>query len=200
MSVLVFIQTGLSIILFLSLQGCLNAAMTGAQAFYNRHSIQQNLDDQYITMQVYQALKMNSDRFKDANISIATYNNEVLLAGQVPHVWQKMEAKRIIKHIPDVEHVYDSIAIASPSSTLTRMSDTWITAKIKAKLITSAEVDATKVKVVTENGTVYLMGILPIEEAKAAITVASTTDGVAKVVNLFSYIKILRSSIFFKKY
>src|SRR3990167_2720138 len=129
------IRLTLLFILSLSLQGCLNAAMTGMQAFYNRHSIQQNLSDQYITMQAYQAFKVNHDHFKDTNISVATYNNEVLLSGQTPHIWQKIEAERIVKRIPEVEQIYDTITIAGPSSTLTKMSDIWITTKVKAKLL-----------------------------------------------------------------
>lgn len=193
-SILKIIQIMFLIFFLFSLQGCLNAAMTGVQAFYNRHGIQQNLNDQYITMKAYQELKQDN-KLTDANISVATYNNEVLLAGQVPQYWQKKEAEQIVKRIPDVLHIYDTIVIASPSSTLTRMSDTWITAKIKAKLLASADVDVTKVKVVTENSTVYLMGLLPSEEAEAAIRVASTTTGVTKVINLFSYIKIMRQSV-----
>ncbi|HLB42865.1 MAG TPA: BON domain-containing protein [Gammaproteobacteria bacterium] len=188
--------TGLLIILLIPLYGCVNAAMTSVQAFYNRHSIQKSLSDQYITIQAYQALHTNDNRFKDVNISIATYNNEVLLAGQTPHLWQKLEVERTVKQIADVERVYDTITIANPSSTLTRISDTWITTKIKAKLLTSADVDATRIKVVTENGVVYLMGILPPDEAKTALSMASSTGGVAKVVNLFSYIKITKEQLF----
>lgn len=180
----------LVISLFISLQGCMSAAMTGVQALYNRHSIQKNLNDQYITLQAYRAFNRNSNHFKGSNISIATFNGDVLIAGQAPHVWQKEEAETLIKNIPSVGRVYDKIAVTNPSSTLTRMSDTWITTKIKAKLLASADVDATKVKVVTENGIVYLMGILPSDEASAAVTLANETDGVAKVINLFSYISI----------
>ncbi|OGT36987.1 MAG: hypothetical protein A3F11_09110 [Gammaproteobacteria bacterium RIFCSPHIGHO2_12_FULL_37_14] len=187
-------RVGFLLILLIHLQGCLNAAMTSAQAFYNRHGLQKNLNDQYITIQAYQALNSNS-QFKDANIAIATYNNEVLLVGQTPQFWQKAEAERIVKQIPDVERIYDTITIASPSSTLTRISDSWITTKIKAKLLVSADVDATKVKVVTENSTVYLMGILLPDEASAALDLANATDGVVNVVNLFSYINITRRAV-----
>ena len=188
------LRVGFLLILLIPLQGCLNAAMTSAQAFYNRHGLQKNLNDQYITIQAYQALNSNS-QFKDANIAIATYNNEVLLVGQTPQFWQKAEAERIVKKIPDVERIYDTITIASPSSTLTRISDSWITTKIKAKLLVSADVDATKVKVVTENSTVYLMGILLPDEASAALDLANATDGVVNVVNLFSYINITRRAV-----
>ncbi len=178
------------LLISLSLQGCLNMATTGAQAVYNRHSIQKNVTDQYITMQAYQALYFKTDQFKNANVAISTYNNEVLLAGQVPFSWQKTEAERIVKQIADVNTVYNLISIESPSSTLTRVSDAWITTKIKTKLLASDDIDVTQIKVVTENGTVYLMGILRPEEADAAVDVARYTEGVQSVVKIFSYMNI----------
>jgi osmotically-inducible protein OsmY len=174
------------------LQGCLNVATSGAQAVYNRHSIEKNINDQYTTMQAYKALYMKTDKFKNANISIATYNGEILLAGQTPEAWQKDKAEKIVRQATDARDIYNLIAIQSPSSTLTRISDAWITSKVKAKLIASEDVDASQIKVVTENGTVYLMGILPPEQASAAVDLASNTEGVLSVVKLFSYMKITK--------
>lgn len=175
------------------LQGCMNVATSGMQAVYNRHSIEKNLSDQYISMQAYQKLYVDTKEFKDSNISIATYNGEVLLAGQVPVANQKTQAEAAIKQINDVQEVHNLISVASPSSTLTRMSDAWLTTKVKAKLIASGDVDATQIKVVTENGTVYLMGVLPPEQAEAAVDIASNTDGVASVVKIFSYLRITKT-------
>lgn len=175
------------------LQGCVNVATTSAQAIYNHHSIEKNLNDQYITMQAYKALSIDNDQFKNANISTATYNGEMLLVGQAPEAWQRTKAEEIVKKIEDVQHVYNLVTIANPSSTLTKISDTWITAKIKAKLIASGDVDGSQVKVVTENGTVYLMGILQPDEAQAAIDLASNTDGVGSVVKIFSYVSITKA-------
>ncbi len=181
----------------LFLAGCTdmatNVAVTGAQAVYNQHSLQKQWEDQYISMQAFRALDVDDTRFKNANISIATFNNEVLLAGQTPYAWQRAMAEDRVKQIPDVKRVYNLITVSSPSSPLTRMSDAWITAKIKAKLIASSDVDATQVKVVTENGTVYLMGILLPSEAQAAVDLARTTDGVERVVKVFSYLRISRT-------
>lgn len=175
------------------LAGCADVAMTGAQALYNRHTIQKNVGDQYITMQAYKTLHIDTDKFKDTNITIATYNREVLLAGQVPHEWQRAEAQKLVKEIPNIDQVYNLITISNPSSTLTRMSDSWITTKVKAQLMASNDVDATQVKVVTENGTVYLMGILQPSEAEAAVDVARNTQGVTRVVKIFSYMHISKA-------
>ncbi len=176
----------------LFLTGCVNVATTGAQAVYNHHSLQKTIGDQYITSQAYNDLYQRSIQFKETSISVSTLNGEVLLSGQVSTEWQKSKAEKIVRAIPGVDEVYNSISVEGQASALVEVSDTWITTKIKAKLIASGDVDATQIKVVTENGTVYLMGTVLPEEAKAATELASDTDGVQKVVRLFSYIRITK--------
>ena len=178
-----------------SLQACVDVAMTGAQVVYNRQSIQKNLNDHYITMQAYKTLNIDSEEFKNANIDITTYNNEILLAGQVPTPTLRMEAEERLKSISDVKHIYNLITIGAPTSTLTKISDAWITAKVKSKFLASNELDASQIKVVTENGVVYLMGILKPEEAQEAVEIASNTDGVASVVKIFTYIQIIKKPV-----
>ena len=185
-----WLRMSLLMIIAVVLQGCVNAAMTGAQTVYNHKSIQKNLKDEYITLQAYKALNIDDKRFKDANISIATYNGDVLLAGQAPEYWQRDSAEKIVKKIPDVTQVYNFVKVASPSSTLTRISDAWITTKVKSKFLASEDLDATQIKVVTEDGTVYLMGILTPDDASEAADIASETDGVLRVVKIISYMKI----------
>lgn len=174
----------------LGVSACTNVAMTGAQAAYNHKKLQNNIKDQYISMQAIHVL--NRPMFSNANIDIATVNGEVLMVGQAPEEWQKQRAGDFINNIDGVKQVYNLVSISAPSSTLTRISDAWITAKVKGKLIASNDLDATRIKVVTERGTVFLMGIVKPEEAGAAIDIASTTQGVTSVVKMFSYMKITK--------
>ncbi|HTM63760.1 MAG TPA: BON domain-containing protein [Gammaproteobacteria bacterium] len=167
-----------------------NVAVTGAQAAYNHKSLQKKISDQYISMQATHEL--NRPSFNNTNIDVATVGGEVLIAGQVPEVWQKEEAEARIKRIEGVSRVYNMLSIASPSSSMVRASDAWITAKVKSKMIASDDLDVSRVKVVTERGTVFLMGTVLPEEADAAIDIASNTDGVAAVVKMFNYMKIVK--------
>lgn len=178
--------------LTLLLAACANVAMTSASAVYNRHGIEKNVHDQYMTMEAFKSIKMKSDDFKNANVVIATFHDEMLLTGQVPEAWQKEKAEEIVKKLSGVRVVYNQLQIGSPSSTLTRLSDTWITTKIKAKMFASNEIESSDVKVVTENGVVYLMGTLQPQEADTVVNIARTTEGVESVVKIFSYIKISR--------
>ena len=181
--IIVLIMTG-------SMAACTDVAVSGAQAAYNHKSIEKKINDQYISMQATHQL--NRPRFSNTNVDFATLNGEVLMAGQVPEAWQKAEAEERIKQIDGVTHVYNMLSISSPTSGLVRASDAWITAKVKSQMIASSDLDATHVKVVTERGTVFLMGTLLPEEADAAVEIASNTAGVTSVVKMFSYMKITK--------
>lgn len=179
--------------LSLLLTACVNIATTGAQAIYQHRNLRQNFNDSYLTLQIYQDIEADK-RLDNAHISIATYHSTVLLAGQTPTAWQRTRVEAIAKNTEGVKRVYNLLNIAYPLSTLKKVSDAWITTKLKTKFIASDDLDVTKIKILTENGTVYLMGILPREEAEAAVKIARETDGVEKVVKIFSYIQIVPST------
>jgi osmotically-inducible protein OsmY len=174
------------------LTGCAQVATSGAQALYNHQSLQKSATDQYMTVRSYQALDIDSDHFKNANVNVATLNRVVVLSGQVPEAWQKTEAELLIRKVTNPEELYNYIQIEQPSTQLTRAHDAWVTTKIKSKLFVASDIDATQVKVVTENGTVFLIGILKPEEADIAVNVAKSTSGVKEIVKVFSYIKITK--------
>ncbi|MHB1948619.1 MAG: BON domain-containing protein [Gammaproteobacteria bacterium] len=178
------------------LTGCtmgLSVATTGAQAVYNRNHLRQQVSDNYITMQAYRKIYNDTDEFKHANISIATFDNNVLLTGQTTEPSQPAAAERIVKSITDVNHVYNHITLEAPSSALTSASDGWITAKIRSKLLAEDNVNPDHIKVVTENGTVYLMGIVFPEESEAVVDVARHTEGVQAVVKHFYYLRVSKN-------
>jgi osmotically-inducible protein OsmY len=176
------------------LQGCLNSAVTaGAQAVYRRHSIQSTINDQYITAKAERAIYLDTNRFKDTRVSVSTFNNVVLISGQVHTELQKMEIERIVKKISGTDKIYDLVTISSPTSALIQVSDSWITTKIKAKLIAMNDIDPSQIKVITENGVVYLMGIIPRDQADIAVDLARSTEGVQSVVKIFYYLTITKA-------
>ena len=165
-------------------------ATTSAEVVYNRREWKSEFQDHYITLQAHRLLRIKTKKFDSANLTVSTYHGVVLVTGEAPKVWQKTEAEALIRKIPHVTKVYNLVTIQSPSSTLTRLSDTWLTSKVKSKLIASEDLDASKIKVVSENGIVYLMGVVPPDEGREAAKIASETDGVLKVVTVFSYLHI----------
>ena len=179
--------------ILLSLQGCVNAAVTGAQAVYDHHGIQQSFNDNYIKIRAYQNIYAKSNRYKDVRVSVTTFNQVALLTGQVPNLAQKIEIERLVKRISGVKEIYNQIEVAQPISNLVSISDSWITTKIKSRMIATTGVEPSQIKVVTENGTVYLMGIIPPSEANIAVQIARTTSGVQNVVKIFAYLRVSKT-------
>ena len=100
----------------------------------------------------------------------------------------KAKATEVVRKIRGVRRIYNELEVAAPSSGMTRTSDTWITTKVKSFLLGNPDVEGSRVKVVTEDGVVYLMGLVTRDEAKRIADEASDISGVQKVVKLFELI------------
>ena len=115
----------------------------------------------------------------------------VLLSGQAPTETLRQQAQDIVAGIEKVRMVHNEMSIAAPNSMMTRSSDTLITAKVKTALFNIKgleKFDPTRVKVVTEDGIVYLMGLLYRNEADAVSDQARQVGGVEKIVKVFEYL------------
>jgi osmotically-inducible protein OsmY len=193
MKLIKVIQVLLIIFTVKLLSGCMDAAITGAQAAYNHDHLQKTFTDQHITTQANRKIYRDSTRFDDTNISIDTFHQEVLITGQIPTAQQREEVTQIIKNIPNVKKVHNLTETRARTSTSTHLHDTWITTKIKAQLIAMNDIDPNEIKVVTENSTVFLMGMVFTDQANSAIDVARNTDGVQNVIKLFTYLHVSNS-------
>ena len=101
----------------------------------------------------------------------------------------RVEAERIVSLVPNVAAVYNELVVGPTSSFTERSNDSFITSKVKSRSVDSGKYNPVHVKVVTEAGVVFLMGLVTQAEADSAINVARTTGGVKKVVNLFEIIE-----------
>ena len=125
---------------------------------------------------------------KAANIDVVSFNGVVLLTGQVPSSELRNLAGATAQQVHSVRQVYNEIQVRGTTSMLARTSDTWLTTKVKSALLTDKEIDSGRIKVVTENGVVYLMGLLTRQEAENAAEKTRTVGGVQKVVKAVEYI------------
>mgnify|MGYP000687027998 CR=1 FL=1 len=125
---------------------------------------------------------------KAANIDVTSFNGVVLLTGQVPDNELRNLAGRTAQQVHSVRQVYNEVQVRGTTSVLARTSDTWLTTKVKSVLLADKEIDSGRIKVITENGVVYLMGLLTRQEAENAAEVARTVGGVQKVVKAVEYI------------
>ena len=152
-----------------------------------RSLAEQVLDESIETKAVVNIRAANTD-FDDLGFLVVSYNGYVLIAGEVPTQSLKDEASNVVRQIEGVRRIYNELAIGPKSSSGTAANDVWLTTKVKTALLTDSEVPSLRVKVVTENGVVYLMVLLSTEEANRAATAAAEVDGIKRVVRLFELI------------
>ncbi len=146
------------------------------------------IEDQNIETKALVNIHDANEAFDGTHLKVVSYNGYVLIAGQVATQALKDQATQVVKEVRGVRRIYNELEIAAPSSGITRTSDTWITTKVKSWLLGSFDIEGTRVKVVTENGVVYLMGLATREEAERVAAEAADIAGVQKVVKLFELI------------
>jgi len=174
------------------IQGCAAVigagAATGAAVASDRRTVGTMLDDQTIEFKVLDALRSDDELWQQTHVNGTSVNNIVLLTGEAPTDELRQRIETLVHQIPKVRRVHNEIVIGAPSSLLTRSSDSWITGKVKTNLLTTDIQEATHIKVVTENGSVYLMGLVTQAEASRATDVARAVGGVQRVVKVFEYL------------
>ena len=149
----------------------------------DRRSTGAQLDDTTIETKV--ATTLDSRYGSRAHIVTTSYNGFVLLSGESPDSAIATDAVALARSTERVRGVYNEVAIQPPTDLATRTNDSYTTSKVKARFVEANRFSATHVKVVTERGIVYLMGIVSRDEANAAAEIAATTSGVVRVVRLF---------------
>jgi len=149
----------------------------------------QQLADESIETKAVVNIHAANEAFDNAHLVVVSYNGYVLLAGQVTNEQLKSQATDVVRNIREVRRIYNELEVASPSSGMTRTSDTWITTKVKSWLLGDTSTEGLRVKVVTENGVVYLMGMVTAEEGDRIAEAAADTGGVQRVVRLFELVE-----------
>lgn len=174
------------------IQGCgsMLAAMesNAIEADPGERTFYQRLADETIETKAVVNLHAADDRFDGAHLAIQSYNGYVLIAGQVPIEALRQKANDVVRKIRDVRRIYNELEVAAPSSTITRASDAWISSKVKTFLLAGRDTPGLRVKVVTEDGVVFLLGMVSRQEADRIAEEAADVSGVQRVVRLFEYI------------
>jgi osmotically-inducible protein OsmY len=184
---LILVLTGAT----LGLQGCPAIIGVGGVAavssLEDRRTTGTQLDDQGIESR---AAGRISERFGErAHVNVTAFNRSVLLTGEAWDEATRAEVEKVVAEVPNVRSVTNEIQVAGASSAGSRANDTALTAKVKGRLINVKGVNSMHVKVVTEAGVVYLLGLVTEGEAETATDIARTTGGVRKVIKVFEYCK-----------
>ena len=147
------------------------------------------IDDSLIETKVgVNIAKADPDLDNNSHIVVTSFNGVVLLAGQTPRADLKAKAEQAAAAVQRVKTVHNELQVIPPSGFLARQNDTWLTSKIKTQMLTDASIPGSRIKVVTENGIVYLLGLLTKQEATQATNLVQGVSGVQKIVKLFEYI------------
>jgi osmotically-inducible protein OsmY len=173
-----------------SLQGCVEmmvgGAVVGTIAATDRRTIGAQTDDTAITVKAEASIPQ---LIGDAgHVNIASFNRKVLLTGEVRDGATKSAVEREIAGIQGVQGVINELEVAERSNYTSRGNDALLTGKVKASFVDTKELSASAFKVITERGTVYLMGRVTPREGKRAGEVAGGVSGVVRVVKIFDYI------------
>jgi len=172
------------------LQGCVPVIVAGAAGAtmiaVDRRSTGAQVDDQAIELKVES--EAGTRWGNDIHLNVTSYNGNVLLTGEAPNAQVKTEIEKITRASHDrVRRIYNEMVIGPVTDLGARSNDSYITSKVKTRMIDSESVRSIYSKVVTERSVVYLMGIVSRKDGDAAAQIAATTEGVARVVKLFEY-------------
>jgi osmotically-inducible protein OsmY len=163
-------------------------AATGVAVAHDRRTVGAIVDDQNIELKVAAALTDDADLRHQTHIGVTSVNGIVLLTGEAETTELRDRVLQIVRDTNGVRRITNEIRIAAPSLLSSRSLDVLITSAIKSRYLVTKDLDPSRVKVVTEDGTVYLMGLVTRAEGDLAADRAATIDGVERVVKIFEYL------------
>ncbi|QTF10266.1 divisome-associated lipoprotein YraP [Brenneria izadpanahii] len=177
----------------LLLQGCVGAVVVGSAAVATKsatdpRTVGTQVDDSTLEIRVTNALGKDEQLKKEARVVATAYQGKVLLTGQAPTAELSERAKQIALGVDGAAEVYNEVRQGTPVSLGTASMDTWITTKVRSQILASDTVKSSNVKVTTENGEVFLLGLVTRREGTSAAEIASKISGVKHVTTAFTYL------------
>jgi len=174
------------------LQGCVPAviggAAAGAAAAHDRRTLGAIIDDQNIELKAAASIRMDAELKNLVHVNVTSLNGIVLLTGEAATPEARDNILTHVRSVNGVRRITNELRIAEPSSLGSRSKDSLITSAVKSRFVVDRNIDPTRVKVVTEAGAVYLMGLVTQAEGDLAADRAANIEGVERVVKVFEYI------------
>lgn len=179
-------------VLAIALSGCIPALVAGAaiatvDIIHDRRTAGEYVDDNTIELTARNYLLSKPEIRAAAHVKSTSWNGILLITGEVDDEAIKQDMVAYFQNIDGVRQLVDETTITGKTALLARTNDTWITTKVKSRLVLKTGLDANRVKVVTTRGSVYLMGIVTEDEGQRATQLARAVKGVARVVKVFEY-------------
>jgi osmotically-inducible protein OsmY len=176
--------------LTLILNACAAAVLAGAAGsyiIYDDRSMRTLEKDARIFHVIHKAI-VRDNQLATSHINVTSFKQVVLLTGQTPYASGRAITEKVARQAPNVRRIYNEITIQNPSSAWQRTQDTGITSNVRTHMLTKKGLESGAIRIVTENGVVYLMGDVTHPQAELAVNVARQVPGVQKVVKVFQYL------------
>ena len=163
------------------------AVFSGAMVANDQRTMGQLVEDEAIELKAIRAISADQELAAGSHINVTSFNGQVLISGEVADATLQARATAAVEGVAKVARVFNELQPGGSSSLVSRSKDTAITTAVKGRMLVTRDFDATRVKVVTERGIVYLMGLVTRTEGDIAAEVARNVKGVVQVVKLFQY-------------
>ncbi len=161
-------------------------AVGSMMVFSDRRTSGTQLEDQSIELKASnRARDIVGDR---GHVSATSYNRVVLLTGEVPSEADRAAVEKSIAQVENVKSTVNELAVMGPTSMTARSNDSVLSSKVKATFVDAKDLQSNAFKVVTERGTVYLMGRVTEREGERATELARSVAGVQRVVRVFEFL------------
>ncbi|WP_107850921.1 division/outer membrane stress-associated lipid-binding lipoprotein [Oceanimonas marisflavi] len=175
------------------LQGCAGlvaaGGTTGANMITDRRTLGTQISDQTIEMRALHRLGEEKPMWNESRFAVITTNGKALLIGQTPTEDYRIRAEEIVRSVPGVKEVFNEVRIGQPLTLTQQSRDTWLTSKVKSTLLAEKNIDGSKLKVVSENGEVFLIGLVTQKEGNIAVQLTRSIAGVRQVMTMFEYVQ-----------
>lgn len=172
-------------------QGCAPVIVAGgataAVAATDRRSVGTQLDDQNIELTARRRFNHDDRLAEGVHVNFTCFNGTLLLTGEAATAEKRDIVVSLVDRLQGVKRVVNEISVAEPTTLSSRSNDSWITGQVKTRLLADEKIPGRRVKVITENGTVYLMGLVTQKAGELAAEAARTVGGVKRVVKMFEY-------------
>ncbi len=181
------------LVMILPLMGCIPAvavlagASAGGAVIYDKRSFKTMSQDHRARAYAQRWLSKDPVLKGHAHVSVTVFNQVALLVGQAQTPEMRARAYKIASQVPNIKRIYNEVTVNGPISSLQKTNDSWITTKVKSRMLAKRGLHSTNMKVITEDGIVYLMGAVVHQQASLAASVARRVAGVKKVVKVFEY-------------
>lgn len=162
-------------------------AAAGVMIARDNRSTEVMLNDERIEISAQERITANTELLANSHVNITSYNGVVLITGEVLLPMYKAEVEKLVRDESGVREVRNALRIAPASASESRRNDAVLTSRVLSRLFDAENIESNNVKVVTENTTVYLMGLLSRDQAERVVQVARRTPGVTRIVKVFEY-------------